>query len=133
MKADNNKPLEKFADKMMKETSVENPSANFTASLMVQVEAAEISRPIVYKPLISKTAWVLIFIAVAGLTGYVITNSQEFSLQGVIMPDLQTVTENMMRNLTAYKFSTISLYASGLLTIMLFVQISLLKNLFNKR
>mgnify|MGYP000120514431 FL=1 len=52
---------------MMKETTLDTPSVDFTAQVMSQVLKIKISQTTVYKPLISKWVWYGIFISMLGL------------------------------------------------------------------
>ena len=52
--------LDKLAKKVVKYYKLESPSLDFTANVMQQVEASQISHITVYKPLISKRAWFVI-------------------------------------------------------------------------
>ena len=55
------KQIEKLSEKIMQETSLESPSANFTANIMSQLQ----EKTITYKPLISKKVWVLVAACIA--------------------------------------------------------------------
>ena len=57
------KQIEKLSEKIMQETSLESPSANFTANIMSQLQETTIT--ITYKPLISKTVWALVAACIA--------------------------------------------------------------------
>ena len=79
MKANTDKHIEKFVDKMMKETTLDTPSVDFTAQVMSQVLKIKISQTTVYKPLISKWVWYGIFISMLGLIAYLSFNSSAVS------------------------------------------------------
>ncbi len=55
------KRIEKLSEKIMQETSLESPSANFTANIMSQLQ----EKTITYKPLISKKVWTLVAACIA--------------------------------------------------------------------
>ena len=61
MKTNPDKELEKIVEKLMQETSLEKPSPDFTTKVMFQVYAANTGTTTLYKPLISKRAWLIIF------------------------------------------------------------------------
>lgn len=132
MKANEDKNLEKFTDKLMKETSLDSPSPDFTSMLMAQVKATEIERATVYKPLISKRTWFIILGAIIALAGYFIFNPGTQAAGWSPNLDLSSVNEDL-KNLSAFKFSTITMYSVLLLAVLLVVQITFLKNHFNKR
>lgn len=47
-------------EKLIKEVGLERPSSDFLSNVMNQVETSTIEESIVYKPLISKKAWMVI-------------------------------------------------------------------------
>lgn len=133
MKANEDKHLEEFAGKLMNETSLEKPSAEFTSKVMFQVLAAGTGTATVYKPLISKPFWFIIFGAVIILLGYLIINADPQSGGWFDSFDLSVVNNKFVKGLSGFKFSEITLFTVALSTVMLFVQITFLKNYFNKR
>ena len=133
MKANNDKQLDKFVDKLMQETSPESPSPEFTAKLMLQVQATEMEKVAVYKPLISKRAWFIIFAVIIAFTGYFIFNTDVQPGSWLASLDSNAINDDIIRMLPAFKFSTVTLYAVVLLPVMLFVQITMLKKYFNRQ
>ena len=77
MKANEDKHLDEFAGKLMNETSLERPSTEFTSKVMSGVLAAGRGKVTVYKPLISKPFWFIIFGAVIILLGYLQLHYQQ--------------------------------------------------------
>lgn len=132
MKANEDKHLEKFTGKLMKEISLDSPSPEFTSLLMAKVKATGIEKATVYKPLISKHTWFIILGAIIALAGYFIFNTGTPAAGWSLKLDLSTVNEDL-KNLSVFKFSTITLYSVMLLAVLLIVQITFLKNHFNKR
>ena len=133
MKANNDKHLEKLVDRMMKETSLETPSAGFTSKLMSQVMATEISKATVYKPLISRRSWFIICAGIISLLAYFINIADAQAGSRFQDFDLSSKMDALLKSLPSFKISDIASYAVGLLIAMLFIQITLLKNYFNKR
>jgi len=133
MKPEKDKKLEDFVNKLIKETSLESPSSEFTKKLMMQVQATEMEKSTVYKPLISKRWWVIIFIGVAAGLGYLFFNPLQASSTVISIPDLNPLVDKFFKDQKSPKFSTITVYAFGLLSLMVIVQIGFLKNYFNKR
>ena len=133
MKANKDKKLESFVDRMMKETSLETPSPGFTSNLMAHVMNTEMSKATVYKPLISKRGWFIICAAIIALLVYYMNIAD--APAGSRFPNfyLADKTDALLKILPSFKISAIASYAVGLLIIMLFIQITLLKNYFNKR
>ena len=60
MKSNEDNHLEKLVEHMMKESSLESPSPDFTQRVMAEILATEKSKALVYKPVISKKAWFII-------------------------------------------------------------------------
>jgi hypothetical protein len=133
MKANEDKQLEKFAGKLMNETSLEKPSAEFTSKVMFGVLAAGTGIATAYKPLISKPLWFIIFGAVIMVMGYLIINADAQPGGWLDSLDMNAVNDKILKSLAGFKFSEITLFTVGLSTVMLFVQITFLKSYFNKR
>ena len=134
MKANTDKHIEKFVDKMMKETTLDTPSVDFTAQIMSQVLKIKTSQTTVYKPLISKWVWYGIFISMLGLIAYLSFNSSAVSGGLLEKFNLGTFPKFNMPNLfSGLHFSKTTIYACVLLTLMLFIQIPIIKHVMNKR
>jgi len=134
MKANTDKYIEKFVDKMMKEISLETPSVDFTAQIMSQVLKIKTSQTTVYKPLISKWVWYGIFISMLGLIAYLSFNSSSVSGGLLEKFNLGTLPKFSMPNLfSGLHFSKTTIYACVLLTLMLFIQIPIIKHVMNRR
>ena len=134
MKNNIDKHLEKLTNKIMEETSLESPSFDFTDNIMSQVQIIKTSDVTVYKPLISKSIWILIALGFITLIGYLIfgTTSQESEALFTINFDV-LFNNRFTETLSAMKFSDTLMYAIVSLGIMLFIQIPLLKNYFDNR
>jgi len=133
MKANEDKHLDKFAAKLMKETSLQKPSAEFTSKVMMQALAASPGTATVYKPLISKPFWFIIFGAIILVMCYLFLSADVQSGGWFDSFNMGKVNDKFLNGLPDLKFSEMTVFAVALLTIMLFVQISFLKNYFNKR
>ncbi|SRR5258705_10840080 len=132
MKANEDKHLEKLAARLMNETSLEKPSVEFTSKVMFQALASDTSPVTKYKPLISKPFWFIIFGAVITLMGYLIISAGTQAGSWFDRFD-RVINDKLLNSFSGYKFSETTLFAVALLTVLLFVQISFLKNYFNKR
>lgn len=133
MKENNDNELEKFVDRLMKDASLESPSPEFTANLMTKVLATEMDKATVYKPLISKKAWFIISGCIIALAGYLIFGTNAQTTGWFESPGLNSVNDGILKSLPDFKFSGITLYSVILLAVLLLVQITFLKNYFNKR
>ena len=134
MKANTDKHIEKFVDKKMKETTLDTPSVDFTAQVMSQILKIRTSQATVYKPLISKWVWYGIFISMLGLIAYLSFNSSSVSGGLLEKFNLGTLPKFSMPNLfSGLHFSKTTIYACVLLTLMLFIQIPIIKHVMNRR
>jgi len=134
MKANSDQHIEHMVDKMMKEISLDTPSSNFTTNVMTQVETIVNQSTIKYQPLISKRSWVLILISVFTLIIYFVFDASLESSGWFSGIDFSLVSSNKLTNtMSSLKLSKTTFYAVIILSVMLFVQIPVLKYYFNKR
>ncbi len=132
MKAKTNKHLENFTGKLMKENSLDKPSVDFTAQVMSKVWVTNTA--FVYKPLISKQVWVIIFVGIFSLAGYLLLNMTETPSRSWFSNiDLSKINFPHFNFMAGSKISTVSLYTVAIATGSLLIQISFIKNRFNKR
>ncbi|WP_250434048.1 hypothetical protein [Hanstruepera flava] len=129
-----NKKLEEITDRLMRGVEVENPSSDFTATIMQEILELEASKTTRYRPLISKPVWAVLSLILVLTTVYLALNSTDSNTSWLNSIDFYTLTNNKVTN----AFSSISLsktlvYAIGLFGIMLCVQIPFLKHHFDKR
>jgi len=126
--------LDRLTNKVMKEVSLESPSFNFTDNIMSQVKMIESSNVTVYKPLISKSVWILIAIGFIALISYLFLMNSSMQSEALFNLNFDALFNNKFT--TAFsniKLSETLMYAVISLGIMLFIQIPLLKNYFNSR
>ncbi|MES2812899.1 MAG: hypothetical protein V4670_10560 [Bacteroidota bacterium] len=131
MKASEDKNIEKLIDHLMKDSTLESPSFDFTSKVMSQVTATKMSNVTTYQPLISKQAFIAIFIGLTAVIAYVLLNSTAASNNG-----LMNLNYNILSNYNPVKslrFSSITTYTVVLTTIMLCIQIPLLKNYYESK
>src|SRR6476659_8034768 len=76
MKENKDKKIEQYVHAAIKETPLESPSPDFTAKVMASVLTLDKSKATVFKPLISKTGWVLIFGGIIATLVYFIINGR---------------------------------------------------------
>ena len=131
MKENADKYLDELSRKVMGKSTLESPSLDFTKTVMSQIHNLSTSTITAYRPLISKPVWSFIALGVIAIFVYVIfgnptasdtkwlesLNLQKFSLD--VLPD--------------YSPSQTLVYTVLLFTVMLCIQIPLLKHYFNKR
>ena len=134
MKRNEDKNIEQFVDKVMKETPLESPSRDFTSKVMANVLAMDKSKATVYKPLISKTGWVLIFGGIIATMVYFIINGgaqaegQPWSFGPGIKDFIKT-----FNNVHLFQLSRVTVNVIVVSMILIFIQIALLKNHLDKR
>lgn len=123
------KNIDDLVKKMMASTSPEKPSLNFTDTVMSQIYALNTSKAFVYKPLISKSAWVFIAIGFVAVIFFVvfISSSEPSGWLKVLNNTLSDL------KFTSFKISKTAAYAFILLGLMVCVQVSLLKHHIDKR
>ena len=129
MKENANKHIDQFVDKVMNTAKLETPSFNFTAKVMSQITETSRSTVTVYKPLISKTTWVILFLLTVGMVGFSFFNKDTSTLGWFDKFDFSIVS-NLF---SGVKISQTTMYSLLMFGVMLFIQIPLLKHYFNKR
>jgi uncharacterized membrane protein (DUF485 family) len=131
MKANEDKNIEKLIDHLMKDTTLASPSFDFTSKVMSQVIATKTSAATTYQPLISKQTFIAIFIGLAVLIAYVLWNGTAASNNRLLHLNYNLLTN--FNPIKTWQFSTITTYTVVLTTIMLCIQIPLLKNYYDRR
>jgi uncharacterized membrane protein len=126
---ESDKNIENLIDKMMSEDTLESPSIDFTSKIMAQVLVAEKNKVKIYKPLISKTIWVIIGFSLLALTVYAsLFSGTEYNL-GID----KSYTERFSTLFSGIHLSKNILYAILIVPFMILIQIGLLKNYFDKK
>ena len=134
MKAQEDKALENIVDKMMQETVMELPSLDFTSQVMNQVEAIQSSEITKYKPLISKPIWSIFGFAILATCFYLFlkTPANEFCWLSRINFDVIT-NNSIAESVSRFKISKTLMYTIVFLSLMICVQVPLLKSYFDKQ
>ena len=134
MKEHTEQHLDKLAKKVMQFSSLEKPSLDFTANIMAKVEESSISNITVYKPLISRTTWIMISILVIGGLSYSIFGSGLEGLGWFDKVDFSVISNNKIAEaISGITFSKTLVYAIGLCGLLFFVQIPIMKHYLDKR
>jgi len=135
MDRNTDKQIENLVEKMMKGISLETPSFNFTDMVMAQVLETKTSQATVYKPLISKWIWYIVFAGIFGLMIYLnFTDLNETSGSLFESLNLKALPSfNISKAMESFHFSKITMYACVFLTLMLFIQIPVLKHYMDKQ
>jgi len=125
---ESDKNIENLIDKMMAENTLESPSIDFTSKIMAQVLVAEKSKIKVYKPLISKPAWIIIGLSLATLVYTSLSSGTSYNM--IIDKEY---TDKIFTLFSGIHLSKNVLYALLIVPFMILVQIGLLKNYFDKK
>jgi len=129
---ESDKNIENIIDKMMAEDTLQSPSADFTSNIMSQILISKKAKIKPYKPLISKSVWIAIGLAVTFLALYVSLFS--VSDNDLKIDEIGKLYSNKVS--TAFNeihFSKTMLYAVLVVPFMILVQIGILKNYFDKK
>jgi hypothetical protein len=126
---ESDKNIENLIDKMMAENTLESPSIDFTSKVMAQVLVVEKSKIKTYKPLISKTTWIIIGLIIIGLAVY----ASFFSGSTYNLEMDKSYTEKFRAVFSGIHISKNILYAILVVPFMILIQIGLLKNYFDKK
>jgi len=131
MKVSEDKNTEKLIDHLMKDTTLESPSFDFTSKVMSQVTVTKTSDITTYQPLISTRTFLVIFIGLVTIIAYVLLNGNAASNNRLLNLNYNVLSNfNPVEN---FQFSKITTYSVVLTTIMLCIQIPLLKNYYNSK
>ncbi|MCF7567024.1 hypothetical protein L3X37_01425 [Sabulilitoribacter arenilitoris] len=135
MKENDDKYLDNFTKKVIKKAVLESPSIHFTSEIMSQVKAFNNSKVTVYKPLISKKAWILIAIGFISICVYYLILGTEIEKSGWLSTlDFSVLSNNKVSNtLSSFTMSKTLMYAVTFFGIMFCIQIPFLKNYFDKQ
>lgn len=133
MKNKEDKNIEKLVENMMKETTIETPSFDFTSKVMSEVLAIQKKKSFSYTPVISKRGWFILFAIIGSLTAWIIFNGNTQTGTAINF-DLSFIKFEKVFNIAnGLKFSNTTANIILLAIAMLFVQIILLKSHLNKR
>lgn len=125
--------LDKLAEKIIKQSNLESPSLDFTASIMEQIQTIPAGKSITYKPLISKYGWLTIIAVLISISVYLILNSTGNSNWANAI-DFSVISNNKLtETLSGLTISKTSIYAVCLFGLMLYIQIPILKQYHNKQ
>ena len=134
MKAHDDKLVESLVNKVMQDTVLESPSLHFTNQVMTQIEALQSSAITKYKPLISKPIWSMIGFAILATCIYLFLNTPSIEINWFNSINFDVITNNSItQTLSGFKMSKTLMYTVVLMSIMICVQVPLLKNHFDKQ
>lgn len=125
------KHIENLIHEMMKNQTLETPSFDFTSKVMNKVVANQKSKAFEYKPLISKQAIFIILSLLIILISYALLQGTTGSSKWSIPLNFGFLYKNNISGM--FSFSKITTYSAVLGTLMLFAQITFLRNHFNHK
>ena len=126
---ESDKNIENLIEKMMSEDTLQSPSMDFTSNIMSQILVAEKVQPKVYQPLISKSVWFFVFVVMISLVVYAnFFSGTEYNLEIG-----KSYSDKIAGAFSRIHFSKNTLYAIMIVPVMVLIQITLLKNYFDKK
>lgn len=132
MKENADRLLERIVEKAVKSSGIESPSDNFTSMVMVHVQAK--GSVTVYKPLISKTGWLVIATCVIAFMVYFYIISGVESNDWFKKIDFSVLSNNRLTLFFSnLKLTQVTFYAMLACGLMLCAQIPILKYFIDKR
>lgn len=135
MEENRDKQLDDFVKKVVKKAGLEAPSDDFTQSIMSKIVAQNEKRMVTrYKPLISKTSWLVLAGIAFFLLGYVIFGNSDLTVSW--MPSINEVAiDNIgfMNTLANLQLPNTLVYSLTGLTLFIYVQIFYLKKHLESR
>jgi hypothetical protein len=135
MEENRDKQLDDFVKKVVKKAGLEAPSDDFTQSIMSKIVAQNEKRMVTrYKPLISKTSWLVLAGIAFFLLGYVIFGNSDLTVSW--MPSINEVAiDNIrfMNTLANFQLPNTLVYSLTGLTLFIYVQIFYLKKHLESR
>ena len=124
---------EQYSDikKLVKEAGEEKPSVDFLQNVMGEIKATSVSKSMVYQPLISKKAWVVISLMIIG-----VLVSLPFLPEGTTILnklDLSFFNLNKDANpFAGFKLHNSTMYGIIFLGILFVIQITVIKKRIDK-
>ena len=132
MKNKEDKNIEKLVENLMAETAIESPSVDFTAKVMSGVFAVEKRKSLVYKPLISKWAWYIIFGSITFLFAFLIFNNHQNTPTDSYFNLTLFNSGKFLKLFSGFEISSMTSNVLLAASAMIFIQIFLLKSYLNK-
>ena len=125
--------LDKLARKVLGQVELESPKSDFTANVMAHIEQLDTQKSKGYQPLISRRVWFIVGIIITGIIIYMyFGNTQSLGwFEGLDISFFDNF--QLAELLSGITISNTTMYVAIFFGALLFVQINLLKNYFNKR
>ncbi len=134
MEENKEKELERFVQKTIKEVGLEEPSANFTHSVLSKIQLNVQERAVRHKPLISKSTWGVLTALVTGIFAYLILGNPKVEIPWLSSQKFEmSVNMDFVDALADLQLSNTFVYSLVGLVFFLGVQVVLLKNHIERR
>ena len=131
MKKGIDKQIEDFADHIMEAAALESPSVDFTSKVMLQAMASQKSDVTLYKPLISKSVFAGVLMCFIAAFIYLPENTTPQTMFWLSYPNFSPIYD--LAASSVFEFSKMTTYTIVFATLVLFVQICILKKHFDKQ
>ena len=132
MKNNQDQNIEKLVEQMMRNTAMESPSSAFTQTVMSEVLTPKKSKSLVYKPILSRRTWLIIFTGIITLFIYSYfnsgTDSSIFNLNFTIIN-----SERLEKIFQSVQISSMTGNVILIATLMVLIQLFFLKKYLDKR
>lgn len=132
MKNNENENIEKLVEQMMVNIAPESTPVDFTQSVMSEVLTLGKSKSLVYKPILSRRTWLIIFAGIIAIFIYSFLNSEStssgFNLNFIAF-NLGTLEKIFQSIQISFVTGNVILFAS----LMILIQIFFLKKYLDKR
>ncbi|MCF0055270.1 hypothetical protein LXL81_05825 [Dyadobacter sp. CY356] len=123
--------LEGFADHIMEAAALESTSVDFTSKVMLQALASQKSDVTLYKPLISNSVFAGVLVCFIAAFIYLPENTTPQNMYWLSYPDFSPIYD--LAASSVFKFSEMTTYTIVFATLVLFVQICILKKHFDNQ
>ena len=131
MQESTDKQFEKIIGKTIQETALEKASDKFTANIMSIISATRLTPVSVYKPVISRPSWVIIFSSFFMLAGYLISGAEAQRI-GWLDNFSVNISNKLIKEVMRFQFSSTAFIVIVISTFMILIQMILLKKRYNK-
>ncbi|RSK39230.1 hypothetical protein [Mangrovimonas spongiae] len=132
MKNQIDKQLEEFIDNVFENSNLESPSVDFSIQVMSKIQAINSTNTTTYKPLISRPVWIALGVIFVTFLSVVFGNATFTQSSWLTFLDFSIVSR-LGNIFPSNQLPSSLVYAILFFGIMLLVQLTWLKNYFNKR
>lgn len=129
-----NKELEDFIRKSVKEVGLEKTSVDFTENVLSKIDLESRENVLEHKPLFSKTVWFVVLSAVALIFGYAIFGGSSSESTWLAAVQLNKLTSfNLSLNIPKFSLPTAFIYGSVAIALSVWIQVLIVRQRINKK